>query len=142
VAHDELAIPRPLNQSHAPHDLEPANVGGDKPVVGVRLQLTVDSRRVDTTAARGDPSDSLIRGTDRRYVWLKADDCPRFGAAEDSEILRTLKPCIAEFPTAGFDDGQELVADFIDGAEMDEFPDDGSIAIGFEDKAWLPARLH
>ena len=67
---------------------------------------------------------------------------PGSAPAEDSEILRTFEPRIAEFPAAGFDDGQELVADFIDGAEMDEFPDDGSIAIGFEDKARLPARLH
>ena len=102
----------------------------------------MDSRRVDTTAARGDPSDSLIRGTDRRYIWLKADYCPRFGTGQDSKILRALEPRISEFPAAGLDDGQELVADFIDGAEMDEFPDDGSIAIGFEDKARLPARLH
>ena len=56
--------------------------------------------------------------------------------------MRTLEPRIPEFARPGFDDGQELVADFIDGAEMDEFPDDGSIAIGFKDKAWLPARLH
>ena len=37
---------------------------------------------------------------------------------------------------------QILADSFIDWAEMDEFPDDRNVAIGFEDKARLPARLH